>query len=63
VGVNSDWNSEGPRQTEVGDLDCAVLVDQQILRLQIAVKDSTLKVFIDKYFTADHVILKSNNRH
>jgi hypothetical protein len=48
VGVNSDWNSESPRQTEVSDLDCAVLVDQQILRLQIAVKDSTLKGFIEK---------------
>jgi hypothetical protein len=63
VGVNSDWNSEGPRQAEVSDLDCAVLVDQQILRLQIAVKDSTLKGFIDKCFTVNHVILKSNKRH
>ncbi len=42
MGVNSDRNSEGTSQAEVGDLDCAAFVDQQVLRLQIAMENATL---------------------
>ena len=44
VGVNSDWDSKGPGQPEVGDLDGAVPVDQQVLRLQVAVENAALKL-------------------
>ena len=37
VRVNPDRHPEGARQTEVGDLDDAVAVDQQVLGLQVAV--------------------------
>ena len=42
MGVNSDWNSEGSSQSEVGDLDGAAFVDEQILRLQISMENSAL---------------------
>ena len=43
VGVDSDWDPESPGQAEVGDLDRALTVDEQVLRLQVAVKNSALK--------------------
>ena len=43
VSVNSDWDSESSGQSEIRDFDGSVLVDQQILRLQIAMKNATLE--------------------
>lgn len=40
VRVVADRDAEGAAQAEVGDLDHAFLVDQQVLRLQIAVEDA-----------------------
>ena len=42
MSVNPDGDSEGPCEAEVGNLDGAALVDQQVLRLQISMKNATL---------------------
>ena len=42
VGVDADGNSESPGQAEVGDLDGALAIDQQVLRLQVSVKNAAL---------------------
>ena len=40
--VHSHWDSECSGQTKVRDLDASVLVDQQVLRLHVAMKNSSL---------------------
>lgn len=42
MSVNSDGDSESPSETEVCDLDGTALVNQQVLRLQISMKNTTL---------------------
>jgi hypothetical protein len=42
VGVDADGDAEGPGQPEVCDLDGAVAIDEQVLRLQVAVQDTAL---------------------
>jgi hypothetical protein len=42
VGVHADRNTEGARQTEIGQLYHAVKVDQQVLWLQIAMHGAAL---------------------
>ena len=40
--VHADGNPEGSGQTEVGDLDASVLVNQEILWLHVSVQNSSL---------------------
>ena len=42
VSVHTDRDTEGPGQTEVGNLDAAVLVNQEILGLHVSVENSPL---------------------
>lgn len=42
VRVNTNGNAESTRQTEIGELDHAVLVDEQILGLQVTVHGASL---------------------
>ena len=42
MGVDADGDTEGSRQSEVGDFDGAGLVDEEVLWLQISVKDTSL---------------------
>lgn len=42
VSVHSDRDPESSGQTEVGDLDAAVLVNQKILGLHVSVENSPL---------------------
>lgn len=39
VGVSTHRNTKGASKTEIGELEIIVLVDEQILGLQITVKD------------------------
>lgn len=41
VRVVADWNAKRAPQTEVSDLNDALLVDEQVLWFEIAMKDST----------------------
>jgi len=36
VGVDSNWNPEGPGQPEIRNLDATSLVNQQVLGLQVS---------------------------
>ena len=38
VGVGAQWNTEGTGQTEVGEFEVALLVDEQVLWFEIAVE-------------------------
>lgn len=38
VGVSPHWDAEGAREAEVGELEHAVAVDEEVLRLQVAVQ-------------------------
>lgn len=40
MGVCAERDSKGARQSEIGELEHAVLVDQQVLRLEVAVDDA-----------------------
>lgn len=40
VGIGSQRNTEGSRQSEIRQLQVTLTVDQQVLRLQVAVQDS-----------------------
>jgi len=40
VGVGAKRHAEGPRQPEVGELEVAFLVDEEVLWLQVAVQDA-----------------------
>ena len=42
MSVHTDRDTEGSGQTEVSDLDAAVLVNQEILGLHVSVEDSPL---------------------
>ena len=42
VGVHADRDPESSGQTEVSDLDAAVLVDEKILGLHVSVENSPL---------------------
>ena len=42
VSVHTDRDTEGPGQTEVSNLDAAVLVNQEILGLHVSVENSPL---------------------
>jgi hypothetical protein len=42
MGIHPDRDADGPGQAEVGDLDGAALVDEQVLRLQVAVENAPL---------------------
>ena len=42
VSVHTDRDTKGPGQTKVGDLDAAVLVNQEILGLHVSVENSPL---------------------
>lgn len=39
VGICAHWNTEGPREPEIRQLQVVILVDQQVLRFQVSVKD------------------------
>lgn len=43
VGVRPQRDAERPRQAKVGDLEVPGLVDQEVLRLEVAVKDSSVR--------------------
>jgi len=43
-GVALYGNAEGPSQTKVSQLQFAILVDQQVLRLQIAMQDVVARI-------------------
>ena len=53
VCVNPYGDAEGPGQPEVGNLDGAVLVDQQVLGLQVPAKDESrnLLFIVDIHIT------------
>jgi hypothetical protein len=40
VGVSAERNTESASQTEIGQLQVALLVDEQVLRLQVTVQDT-----------------------
>ena len=42
MGIGAHWDPEGSRETKVCQLQLALAVDQQILRLQVAVQDTVL---------------------
>lgn len=43
VCVALDWDAEGPAQAQVGDLEAhGAVVDQQVLRLEVAVQHAVL---------------------
>lgn len=42
VRVDADGDADGTSETEIGQFDRAVIVDQQVLRLQVAVEHSSL---------------------
>ena len=42
VSVHAHWDPEGASETEVSNLDASVLVDEQVLRLHVAVEHSPL---------------------
>jgi hypothetical protein len=39
VRVRAEWNTECARETEVGELEVVPFVDEQVLRLEIAVQN------------------------
>ena len=41
VGVGLGWHTFGTSQSEVGQLQLALVVDEQVLRLQVAVQDAS----------------------
>jgi len=47
VSVGADGDAEGSRQAEVGQLDVSLSVDEQILRLQVAVEDAMFVAVVD----------------
>ena len=59
VGVDADGNSESPGQAEVGDLDGALAIDQQVLRLQVAVKNAAL----EKQFKVQRSVCRAQRSH
>jgi len=40
VSVRAHRDAEGPRETEVGKLESAIAVDEQVLRLEVAVENA-----------------------
>ncbi len=40
--VNANRDAKGACQSEIGQLDCSVLVDEQVLWLQVSVEHSSL---------------------
>lgn len=40
MGVGAERNTEGASQTEIGQLQVALLVDEQVLWLQVTVQDA-----------------------
>ena len=41
VSVGPQRDSESPCESEIGELEVTLLVDEQVLRLEIAVKNAT----------------------
>lgn len=40
IGEGVDGDAEGPRKTEIGEFELALVVDEQVLRFQVAVEDA-----------------------
>ena len=57
MGVRPNRDAECPGEAEVGKLDVAVLVDEQVLRLQIAVEDPVRVAELDPGEELPHVAL------
>ena len=59
VGVGADGEGEGAGEAEVGELDGAAVVDEQVLRLEVAVEDAVRVAVRDARQQLLHVALKS----
>lgn len=40
MGVDPDWNTKGSCQTKIGQLDDALVVDEEVLGLEVSVQDA-----------------------
>lgn len=47
MGKGADGHSEGPGQSEIGDLDGPLAVDQQVLGLKVTVDNSAGVTVVD----------------
>ena len=59
VGVGADGEGEGAGEAEVGELDGAAVVDEQVLRLEVAVEDAVRVAVRDARQQLLHVALES----
>ena len=55
VSVCADWNAKGAGQSKVGQLDEAIMVDEQVLGLKIAVKDAASVAEVNALEELEHV--------
>jgi hypothetical protein len=49
VSVGPERDSERPSETEIGELEVSVLVDEQVLRLEISMQDSVSVAIVEAF--------------
>lgn len=60
MGVDPDGNTEGPSQAKVCQLDDSLVVNQEVLRFQVPVEDSTTMTEEDPLQDLVEVALEGN---
>lgn len=57
MGIGSQWNTERSCETEIGKLKVSITVDEQVLGLQVAVKDAVAVAVSDTLAQLAHELL------
>jgi hypothetical protein len=55
--VCAEWDTERTSKTEVSNLQVALIVDEQILRLQVSVQDAMRVTVLDAGYKLQHELL------
>ena len=58
MGVRTHWDAKGTGKAKVGELDVAVRVNQQVLRLQVAVQHTVRVAELDALEELPHIALE-----
>ena len=62
MGVCPDWDAKGTSQTKISNLQCAILVNQEILWFKVAVENTSLVAEEHPFHQLIQVALSSGRR-
>ena len=60
--VGTDWDAEGACKAEVGQLDVAVGINEQVLWLEVTVKDAVRVAEFDAFEQLEHIALQDKTK-